>query len=142
LTAQSTATKRRDWDWDADGTLEGMYVETRPVVVRSGPSAGREKVVFDLHVGIDDELVSVWETTVLKSKFAHELRERRKPDFEPGERIVIEPLGMKSGAKGPYGDFAVEFDHAAPKRTAADLLNAADDETLTASAEGDGELSW
>ena len=105
-----------------------MYVETRPVVPKSGPSAGKEKLVFDFHVGADDELVSVWETAVLRSKLARELRERRKADFEPGEHMVIAQLEKKTGPNGPYRDFDIEFQFAAPKRIAADLLNAEEDE--------------
>jgi hypothetical protein len=116
------ATQRRDWNWDRDGELEGLYVETRPVVVKNGPSAGMEKLVFDFHVGLEDKLVSVWETTVLRSKFGRELRTRRKPDFETGERIKVTPLGMKDGPNGSYLDFDIEYEHAAPKRTGAELL--------------------
>jgi hypothetical protein len=70
---------------------------------------------------------------VLKSKFRAELRERRATDFEAGERITIRPLGLKTSANGSYRDFDVEFEHAAPKRTAADLLSADSDDEL-----GDG----
>lgn len=120
--SQSTTTERRDWNWDRDGELEGLYVEMRSVVVRNGPSAGKEKIVVDFHVGLGDEPVSVWETAVLRSKFGQELRARRASDFQPGERIKITPLGKKESANGTYRDFAVEFEHAAPKRTAAELL--------------------
>jgi hypothetical protein len=120
--------ERRDWNWDRDGQLTGLYVETRQVAVKHGPSAGREKLVFDFDVGLDDETVSVWETAVLRSKLARELRDRRKPDFDPGERFVITPTGTKESANGTYRDFTVEFEHAAPKRTAAELLGAEEDE--------------
>jgi hypothetical protein len=123
----STSTERHDWNWDHDGKLEGLYVETRPVTIKNGPSAGKDKLVFDLHVGIDDQPVSVWETTVLRSKFRQELRKRRKSDFEPGERITITPTGKKVGPNGTYRDFDVEFEHAAPRPTALDLLNEGDD---------------
>jgi hypothetical protein len=122
--SQSTTTERRDWNWERDGAFEGHYVETREVVVKNGPSAGQAKIVFDFHVGLDDEAVSVWETAVLRSKFAAELRARRKADFELGERITITPAGMKESANGKYRDFAVSFQHQAPKRTAAELLEA------------------
>ena len=118
----STANKHRDWDWN-DGTLEGLYLETREVTIRNGPSAGATKLIFDFHTGLDDELVSVFETAVLRSKFANELRARRKPAFEPGESIRIEPLEWRESANGRYRDFDVTFEHAAPKRTAADLLS-------------------
>jgi len=118
-----TADTTRDWDWESDGTLDGMYVETREVVIRNGPSAGRQKLIFDFHVGVDDEAVSVWETAVIRSKFAKELTARRQPDFEVGERITIEPLDWKEGTNGRYRDFEVTFEHAAPKRSAAELLN-------------------
>ena len=118
----STADKHRDWNWE-DGTLEGLYVETREVSIRNGPSAGTAKLIFDFHVGLGDELVSVFETAVLRSKFANELRARRKQDFEPGESIRIEPLEWRETANGRYRDFDVTFEHAAPKRTAADLLS-------------------
>ncbi len=81
--------------------------------------------------------MSVWETAVLKSKLRKELRERRKADFEPGERMAITPLGTKDGANGPYRDFAVEFEHAAPKRTTADLLSADDDDEPDVAADDD-----
>ena len=120
MSESSEGAERRDWNWDRDGELVGLYVETRQVTVRSGPSAGQEKIVFDFHVGLDDELVSVWETTVLRSKFRQELRKRHKPDFEPGEQITIRPTGKKG--ENSYRDFDIEFEHAAPKPTAADLL--------------------
>jgi hypothetical protein len=113
----------RDWDWSKDGELEGLYVETRLVNVANGPSAGERKVVFDFHVGLEDELVSVWETSVLNSKFREELTARGKPDFEAGERFLITPKGTKQSAAGnTYRDFEVEFEHAAPKPSTADLL--------------------
>lgn len=118
---------RRDWRWDEDGDLDAQYVELREVTVKNGPSAGQTRLVFDFEV-LDGETVSVWETAVLRSKFGAELRARRKPDFEPGERITITPLGYKESANGRYRDFAVEFEHAAPKRTAADLLGGDDAE--------------
>ena len=113
---------RRDWRWDEDGELDAQYMELREVVVRNGPSAGQTKLVFDFEA-LDGETVSVFETAVLRSKFATELRARRKPDFEPGERIKITPLGYKESPNGKYRDFVVWFEHAAPKRTAADLLS-------------------
>jgi hypothetical protein len=113
----------RDWDWEKDGELEGLYVETRLVNVANGPSAGERKVVFDFHVGLEDELVTVWETSVLNSKLAEELSARGKPDFEPGERFLITPKGTKQSAGGnTYRDFRVTFEHAAPKPSTADLL--------------------
>jgi hypothetical protein len=113
----------RDWNWDTDGVLEGLYVETRIVNVANGPSAGERKLVFDFHVGLEDELVSLWETSVLNSKFREELRARGKSDFEPGERFVITPNGTKTSAAGNnYRDFEVTFEHAAPKLTPAELL--------------------
>jgi hypothetical protein len=113
----------RDWSWDSDGRLEGLYVETRVVNVANGPSAGQQKIVFDFHVGIEDELVSVWETSVLNSKFAEELKARGKPDFEAGEHFLITPKGTKQSASGnSYRDFDVQFEHAAPKPTPAELL--------------------
>jgi hypothetical protein len=121
-----TTTKRRDWNWESDGELEGHYVETRQVVINNGPSAGQTKLVFDFHVGLEDEAVSVFETAVLRSKLSKELKARRKTDFEPGELMTITPAGWKEGANGKYRDFDVEFEHAAPKPSAAELL--ADDE--------------
>jgi hypothetical protein len=113
----------RDWDWESDGKLEGLYVEMRVVNVANGPSAGERKLVIDFHVGPDDELVSVWETSVLNSKFREELKARGKSDFEPGERFVITPKGTKTSAAGnTYRDFGVVFEHAAPKLTATELL--------------------
>jgi hypothetical protein len=38
---QSTTAIRRDWSWDVDGELDGMYVETREVAIKKGPSAGK-----------------------------------------------------------------------------------------------------
>ena len=121
----NTAT-RRDWNWESDGTLDGMYVETRQVTVKNGPSAGRQKLIFDFHVGVDDEAVSVWETAVIRSKFTEELQARRKPDFEPGERVTIEPLDWKESENGRYRNFEVTFEHAAPKRSAAELLSSSE----------------
>ena len=85
MSSTAETQSHRDWKWDNDGALDGLYVETREVTVRNGPSAGRQKLIFDFHVGVDDEAVSVWETAVLRSKFSKELRARRKPDFEAGE---------------------------------------------------------
>jgi hypothetical protein len=116
---------RRDWRWDEDGELDAQYLALREVSVRNGPSAGRTKLVFDFEA-LGGETVSVWETTVLRSKFAAELRARRKPDFEAGERIKVAPLGYKESANGKYRDFDVWFEHGAPKRSAADLLVADD----------------
>lgn len=72
----------------------------------------------------------MFETTVLRSKFRQELKARRATDFQPGERFVIRPLGFKESANGKYRDFDVEFEHAAPKRSVADLLgdSGSDDE--------------
>jgi hypothetical protein len=120
-------TERRDWKWDEDGELDGLYVETRPVVIKNGPSAGKTKLIFDFHLAKNDDSVSVWETTVLKSKFAEELRNRRKSDFEYGERFVIRPIGMKAGVNGSYRDFDVTFEHAAPRPSTAELLEASGD---------------
>ena len=106
-------------------------------MVKNGPSAGKEKLVFDFHVGLDDELVSVWETTVLRSKFREELRARRKPDFEPGERMTITPTGKKESANGVYRDFDITFEHAAPKRSAAELLE--DDRRVGGGGGDDGD---
>ena len=89
---------------------------------RNGPSAGESKLVFDFHVGVDDKAVSVWETAVLRSKFRDELKRRGKPDFEAG--VTITPTGKKTSTNGTYRDFDVTFEHAAPRPTAADLLNA------------------
>jgi hypothetical protein len=118
----TTTSERRDWNWDNDGALGGMYVETREVTVKNGPSAGQTKLVFDFHVGPEDELVSVWGTTVLCSKLAHELRARRKPDFELGERFTITPTAWKESGNGKYRDFDVDFEYPAPKRSAAEML--------------------
>jgi hypothetical protein len=120
--SQSTTTERRDWNWERDGVLDGHYVETRQVTVKNGPAAGKQKLVFDFHVGTSDEPVSVWETAVIRSKFQQELRRRGKPDFEAGEQITITPNGTKTGAHGDYRDFEIDFEHEAPKRTAAELL--------------------
>jgi hypothetical protein len=120
----TTTSERRDWNWDSDGVLDGMYVETREVTVKNGPSAGHTTLVFDFHVGPEDELVSVWGTTVLCSKLARELRARRKPDFEPGERFTITPTAWKESGNGKYRDFDVDLEHAAPRRSAAELLGA------------------
>jgi hypothetical protein len=143
------STERRDWNWDSDGELDGQYIETRPVTIKNGPSAGRTKLVFDFHVGLEDELVSVFEASVIRSKFTQELQRRKKGDFEPGERMRIKPLGWKDGANGKYRDFEIWFEHAAPKPTAADLLNAAgaDDEPSTVLDEtppafGDEDIPW
>jgi hypothetical protein len=118
-----TTTARRDWNWADDGDLDGHYVETRQATVKKGPSAGKTKLVLDFHVGLDDELVSVWETTVIRSKFKAELKARGAADFEPGERIEIRPLKWREGPNGPYRDFDVWFEYAAPKPTAAELLD-------------------
>jgi hypothetical protein len=125
---ENNSETRRDWNWDKDGALEGLYLETREVVVKEGPSAGKSKLIFDFHTGFEDETVSVWETAVILSEFTRELRARRKADFEPGERIVITPAGKATGQNGTYHKFEFEFEHAAPKPTAAELLAARSDE--------------
>ena len=130
----------RDWDWETDGKLEGLYVEMRVVNVANGPSAGERKLVIDFHVGPDDGLVSVWETSVLNSKFAEELKARGKSDFEPGERFVITPKGTKTSAAGnAYRDFSVVFEHAAPKLTPAELLAEREAEKPE---QNDGEIAF
>jgi hypothetical protein len=123
----ATETTRRDWNWDVDGELDGMYVAIREVTIKNGPSAGQSKLVFDFHFGLEDELVSVWETAVIRSEFDKELKARRKPDFEPGERITITPKGFKEGQNGKYRAFEFTFEHAAPKRSAAELLASRDE---------------
>jgi hypothetical protein len=121
----STTETRRDWNFDRDGQLIGQYVETRPVTIRNGPAAGKQKIVFDFHVG--DETISVFETSVIKSKLRDELNKRGAGDFEPDETITITPTGTKTGASGyDYRDFDVDFEHKAPKRSTADLLAVAD----------------
>jgi hypothetical protein len=126
--SQSTTDTRRDWSWDSDGALEGRYVSTREVSVKNGPSAGQSKLVFDFHVGLDDELVSVWETTVVRSNFGRELSARGKADFEPGELMTITPTGEKEGKNGTYRDFSITYEFAAPKKSAAQLLAARSDD--------------
>ena len=66
--------ERRDWSWKHDGALDGMYVETRMVRVKNGPSAGKAKAVLDFHVGPDDELVTAWPTTVVRNHLRRELK--------------------------------------------------------------------
>jgi hypothetical protein len=123
----------RDWDWDTDGELDGMYVEARLCRIKGGPSAGQDKLRFEFHQGLEEEAVGFWETAVLKSKFRQELKLRGKPDFEPGERMQITPKGKKRNADGDrtYLDFEVEYEHAAPRPTTADLLGV-DDQTKPA----------
>lgn len=75
----------------------------------------------------------MFETAVLRSKFRNELQRRHKPDFEPGERITITPLGLRDGVNGSYRDFDVVFEHAAPPRSTAELLG------VTADADGDDD---
>jgi hypothetical protein len=134
----TTESTRRDWIWDNDNELDGRYVETRQVMIKSGPSAGSTKLVFDFQVG--DELVSVWEASVIRSKLASELKLRQKPDFEPGERMRIKSLGWKEGQNGNYRNFDVWFEHGAPKPTAADLLSA-DDANGDATGDANGDQS-
>jgi hypothetical protein len=124
-------TDRRDWDWERDGALPGLYRETRQVTVRNGPSAGLSKLVFDFDHADTDETVSAWQTAVLLSKFKAELKRRGKDDFEPGERIDMVPTGTKTGINGRYRDFDVTFEYAAPRPTAAQLLGAYDDDDDT-----------
>jgi hypothetical protein len=120
----------RDWDWDADGELDGMYVEARLCHIKDGPSAGQDKLRFEFHHGLEEELVGFWETAVLKSKFRRELKLRDKPDFEPGERMTIMPTGRKKNARGDrsYRDFEIEYEHAAPRPSTLDLLAAGEEE--------------
>ena len=118
-----TETERRDWDFAKDGDLEGLYVETRRVTIANGPSAGTTKPVLDFHAGTDEELVTYWPSAVARRKLSEELSVRGKPDFEPGERIRISrPKDKTLGKNGPYWNDQVEFEFAAPKPTAADLL--------------------
>jgi hypothetical protein len=120
----NTTTERRDCDFGRDGALDGVYVETRRVTIASGPSAGETKAVLDFHVGLDDELVTVWPSAVLRRMLRDELRLRGKSDFEPGERVKITRKPEKrAGPNGRYWDFEhPRFEHAAPKPTAAELL--------------------
>jgi hypothetical protein len=135
----------RDWNWDSDGELEGLYVETRVVNIAAGPSAGTTKLVFDFHVGLEEELVTAWETDVLKKKLREELQRRGKPDFEPGERFKIRPKGMKQSRDGQrsYRDFEVAFEHAAPKPSTAELLAAgAEEDEATPEQSGDDNVPF
>jgi hypothetical protein len=126
-------TQFRDWDWEQDGALDGMYVETRLVHVKNGPSAGQVKPVVDFHVGVDDELVTVWLPTVLRRMFREELQLRRKSDFEAGERIKVTPRGKRRGPNGSYWDFEDPiFEFPAPRPTAATMLAPAYDEGIDA----------
>lgn len=124
---------RRDWNFDTDGPLVGRYVEARAVTIKNGPSAGQTKPVLDLHVGLDDELVTWWPSTVARRKLREELQRRGKPDFEPGEEIGVTRKGEKEGPRGRYFDDDVVFEFQAPKPTTAELLGvsnepASDDE--------------
>ena len=130
----------RTWNWDEDGDLDGRYVEMRSVTIKNGPSVGQSKLLFDFHLTDTDESVSVWETAVLRSKFRRELKARRKPDFEPGEQMVIRPTDWKEGPNGKYRNFEVEFERAAPKPTAADLLGT-DKSTDEPDDVGDGNVA-
>ncbi len=122
------STERRDWDFGSDGDLDGLYVETRQVTIKNGPSAGQTKAVLDFHVGVDDEPVTVWPPTVLRRMLKEELTRRHKPDFEPGERMVVRPKGKRTGPNGQYWAFDdVVFEFAARKPTAVDLLAGGDD---------------
>jgi hypothetical protein len=125
-----TDEQSRDWDWDVDGSLEGMYVEARLCHIKDGPSAGQDKLRFEFHLPPDDESVGFWETTVLKSKFREELKLRGKSDFEPGELITIRPTGKKKNARGDrsYRDFDIGYEYAAPRPSTLDLLAAGDEE--------------
>jgi hypothetical protein len=120
----SETSTRRDWNLDVDGELDGLYVETRAVTIKNGPSAGQTKAVLDLHVGIDDELVTLWPSTVARRKLADELGRRGHTDFEPGERLRFTRKGKKQGANGPYNDDDVWFENASPAPTAAAMLGA------------------
>ena len=121
--------ERRDWIWDADGELEGLYVETREVVVKNGPNAGKEKLVFDFHVGLDDEPVSVWETDRAADEVPRGAEAAAQARLRAGgAHQRSPPMGKREGANGVYRDFNVDFEHAAPKRSAAELLAAEDDE--------------
>ena len=142
LVSNATTTERRDWNWETDGALEGLYVETREVTIKSGPSAGQWKLIFDFHVGPDDELVSVFETAVLRSKFREELKARRAADFQHGEKMKITPLGLKESANGTYRDFEISFEHAAPKRSAAQLLAEPRDQDDEPEGGDDGDIPW
>jgi hypothetical protein len=127
-TSTQPSETRRDWDFQRDGALDGLYVELRQVMVKSGPSAGKRKVVLDLHVGLEDELVSVFPSTVALRKLREELARRGTTDFEPDERLKIaRPGAKKQGPNGGYWDDDVWFEHAAPKPTAAEMLGASDE---------------
>jgi hypothetical protein len=115
-------TPRRDWDLARDGDLDGRYVELRKVVVKNGPSAGQVKLVLDLHVGLNDELVSLFPGTVALRQLREELERRAAADFEPGERIKIARGEKRQGVNGSYWVDQIWFEHAAPKPSAADLL--------------------
>ena len=137
------ASERRDWHFDSDGALDGLYVETRAVTIKNGPSAGTTKPVLDFHVGLDDETVTVWPPAVLRRHFRDELRRRGKADFEPGERIRVTPKGKRDGANGPYWDFEPTwFEHAAPKPSAAQLLDAGGDEPEAAGPPDDDGIPF
>jgi hypothetical protein len=124
VTANQADDLGRIWKWDQDGTLEGLYVCGREVHVSQGPSAGKTKLTWGFHVGLEDELVTVFETAVLVSEFAKELALRGKPDFEPGERITIKPGAKRPTRNGQntYRPLEISYEHAAPQPTMAERL--------------------
>ena len=137
----TTETTRRDWDWSSDGALEGLYVETRSSHDQERPVGRQDEARARLPHrprGRDGHGLA---PAVLKRHFREELQRRGKANFEPGERIRVTPKGKREGENGAYWDFEPTwFEHAAPKPTAAELLDAGSDDALaTASPPANGD---
>lgn len=120
----------RSWKFGTDDPLElseGAYVSTT-----TAPSGYGETPIINLNVAGEER--AVWlATTVLREKFAEELRRRGARDFDRGERITIRRSAEKktSGTGRPYWPYSVTF-HDAPRQDAAALLGVGDSATVPA----------
>ncbi len=125
----------RDFNHAKDGkTARLRYSELRAAqVLPFGATEGALETKFVLEGEIDetDELVSYWLGTQgakLVSLFSQELALRQrtgKADFEPGELITITQSDAQRPSKTsgrPMWDYSVEFEMAAPKPSALELL--------------------
>jgi hypothetical protein len=131
----------RSWRFGTGKDEDGLTIEGTFVGWSRGHTEHGSKPILLLEVG--GEVRSVWlMQTVLRSKIARKVGERRSHDFEPGERIVItelgrvQPKGDRSG-KQPYRNFAVNCPDEQPLTASAVLGEELDDEQGSIDENGD-----
>ena len=111
----------RAWRFDKDGeTVTGRYAYMTRAATSYAPHAAICNLVVE-----SGGTVAVWLTaSVLRQKFADELRRRGSEDFNPGEEITITRGAEKREAASghEYWPFTVQF-WSGEQATAAAILN-------------------